>query len=67
MNGREQEIFYTNVAFRGLPVPAGRHKVVMRFAPTILSYSAAVSAIAWVGWLAVLFVRKGKGQSGEAA
>ena len=65
VDGHEQEILYTNVAFRGLPVPAGRHKVVMRFAPTILRYSAAVSAIAWLGWLAVLFVRKGKGQSGE--
>ena len=60
VDGHEQEILYTNVAFRGLPVPAGRHKVVMRFAPTILRYSAAVSGIAWLGWLAVLFVRKGR-------
>jgi uncharacterized membrane protein YfhO len=33
----------TNAAFRGLPVPAGRHRVEMRFEPAILARSVLVS------------------------
>jgi hypothetical protein len=46
LDGREQPIFYTNVAFRGLPVPAGRHRVEFEFKPGILPLSAALSAAA---------------------
>lgn len=47
VNGRECPIYYTNVAFRGLPVPAGRHQVRFEFAPAILWRSAAVTVAAW--------------------
>jgi hypothetical protein len=44
LDGREAPIYYTNVAFRGLPVPAGRHRVEFEFAPAILAWSALLSA-----------------------
>jgi hypothetical protein len=53
LDGREQPLYYTNVAFRGLPVPPGRHTIEMRFDPPVLKYSAAVSGLAWLllaGW-----------------
>jgi hypothetical protein len=43
LDGVEEPIAMTNAAFRGLPVPAGRHRVEMRFEPAILARSAAVS------------------------
>jgi hypothetical protein len=48
VDGREQPIYYTNVAFRGLPVPLGRHRVQFVFVPPILWAGASVSAAAWV-------------------
>jgi Bacterial membrane protein YfhO len=53
VNGEERPISMTNVAFRGLPVPAGNHEVVFRFFPRILLWSAGVSALACLllGWL----------------
>ncbi len=48
VDGRPSPMYYTDVAFRGLPLPAGRHAVVMRFVPRILYWSAAVSACAWL-------------------
>ena len=50
IDGREASIAQTNVAFRGLAVPAGVHRVVMRFQPAILWWSAAVSAVAWAAF-----------------
>ncbi|MEK7405744.1 MAG: YfhO family protein [Acidobacteriota bacterium] len=47
VDGRPARLFLTNVAFRGLPVPAGRHRVEMRFEPHILWYGLALSALAW--------------------
>jgi uncharacterized membrane protein YfhO len=52
LDGTEKPIAMTNAAFRGLPVPAGRHRVEMRFEPAILARSAAVS----IGGLALLVV-----------
>jgi hypothetical protein len=53
IDGREAEISMTNAAFRGLPVPEGKHEVVFRFWPRILAASAAVSALACLllAWL----------------
>ncbi|MBM3746925.1 MAG: YfhO family protein [Acidobacteria bacterium] len=46
VDGREQPIYYTNVAFRGLAVPAGRHRVEFEFTPSILWPSAVLSFLA---------------------
>ncbi len=51
IDSREERLVMTNAAFRGLPVPAGRHRIEMRFEPAILPYGAAASA---AGWLLVL-------------
>jgi len=56
VDGKPQTIFYTNVAFRGLPVPAGRHSVEMRFETPLFWSVAAVSAVAWLVWV-VLYLR----------
>jgi len=53
LDGRKQRIFLTNVAFRGLPVPAGRHQIEMRFSPAIRWRGAAVSAVALCGLLGI--------------
>ena len=52
MDGQQRPIYYTNVAFRGLRVPAGRHTVVMRFEPSIMSWGAAVSLLALIAAMA---------------
>ncbi len=48
VDGAPREIALTSVAFRGLDVPAGRHRVRMEFAPRILWWGAAVSLAAWL-------------------
>jgi hypothetical protein len=58
LDGVPAELFFTNVAFRGMAVPAGRHEVVMEFAPAILWRAAALSLIAWLAWVAVLGKRR---------
>jgi len=47
LDGQPQPISYTNVAFRGLPVPAGKHQVLFQFAPALLWYAATLAAAAW--------------------
>jgi hypothetical protein len=43
LDGADARIYATDVAFRGLAVPAGRHHVEMMFRPKILYYSTAIS------------------------
>jgi uncharacterized membrane protein YfhO len=56
IDGQPQPLYYTDIAFRGLPVPAGRHTVTMRFQPAILWQGAAVSLISWAGLAALSLV-----------
>lgn len=46
LDGTEVPIVQTNVAFRGLRVPAGEHRITFRFRPAILWESAAITAVA---------------------
>ena len=55
VDGRDELLYRTNVAFRGLPVPAGQHTVTMRFDPPILAWSALVSVVG-LGLLAAAFM-----------
>lgn len=58
IDDREAPILYTNVAFRGLSVPAGRHRVRFEFAPAVLWRAAALSAAAWAALAWVLMGRR---------
>ena len=46
IDGQPARLYIADVAFRGLPVPAGDHRIEMRFVPRILYRSAAVSCLA---------------------
>ena len=48
VDGRDELLYLTNVAFRGLPVPSGHHRITMRFDPPILGWSALVSLVGLV-------------------
>jgi Bacterial membrane protein YfhO len=50
VDGRETPIYYTNVAFRGLLIPAGSHIVEMRFIPASLWWPGAISLAGWLLW-----------------
>jgi hypothetical protein len=58
VDGQERPLVMTNGTFRGLPVPAGTHRVRMRFEPRILWYGFAISAMAWAGLGAAEFRRR---------
>ena len=51
VDDREQPLYITNVAFRGLPVPAGRHRIRMRFEPRVLWYGVCISFVALLALL----------------
>lgn len=46
IDGREAPIYSANIAFRGVVMPAGTHRVRMEFQPVILYWSLAISAAA---------------------
>ncbi len=54
VDGRPTPLHVTNVAFRGLFLPAGRHRVRMRFEPGIFRYGLALSALAAGLWVAAV-------------
>ena len=56
IDGQPEPLYYANIAFRGLPVPAGRHIVAMRFQPTILWQGAALSLVSSAGLAALSLV-----------
>jgi hypothetical protein len=53
LDGAPVPVYYTNIAFRGLPVPAGRHKVEMTFEPLSVRIGVGVSSLGLLGWLAL--------------
>ena len=62
VDGRPAPIYITDVAFRGVALPAGDHRVDMRFVPRILYPSAAISLLALTGVVcAIVFRRKRSG------
>jgi uncharacterized membrane protein YfhO len=44
IDGRETPIYSANIAFRGVAVPAGIHRIHMEFRPVILYWSLGFSA-----------------------
>jgi hypothetical protein len=45
LDGTERHVFYTDLALRGVFVPAGNHLVSFRFEPAIFLYGAAVTML----------------------
>lgn len=60
VDGSAEPILVTNHAFRGLRVPAGQHRVEMRYRPAWFVFWAALSAGGWLIFL-VCAVRKSRG------
>jgi hypothetical protein len=58
LDGQPTHLFVTNVAFRGLPIPEGKHAVVLEFKPAIVGRSAGLSAAAWLLWGIALWKRR---------
>jgi hypothetical protein len=58
VDGAPARVYITDAAFRGIRVPAGDHRVEMRFAPRILWLSALVSALALAAAVAGLAARR---------
>lgn len=58
IDGRETLIHLTGGAFRGLNVPAGRRRVEMWFAPSILWRSCALAAAGWLALAAVWLISR---------
>ena len=50
LDAEPAHLLLTNVAFRGVLIPAGSHEVVLEFAPAILWWSSALSLLAWLLW-----------------
>jgi hypothetical protein len=48
VDGQPASIYNTNVAFRGLPLKAGVHKVEFTFRPMIVMWSGLVSLASWL-------------------
>jgi hypothetical protein len=49
IDGIPHPVYPANVAFMGLPVPAGTHLVTLEYSPRSLTWWAAVSALSWSG------------------
>jgi len=45
IDGRASEIHRTNLAFRGMVVPGGKHRIRMQFQPAIFNLSRLISAV----------------------
>ena len=66
IDSQPSEIYRTDLAFRGLVVPRGKHRVRMEFHPPIFDLSRGVSGITFVLVAALVFVRKRTMLEGEA-
>jgi hypothetical protein len=63
LDGEPRELLYTNGAFRGMTVPAGRHRVVWRFEPALLYWCGLASLCAWGLWLVLYLTAPPANQS----
>jgi hypothetical protein len=59
VDGTRTQLFYADVAFRGIVAPAGKHRIVMRFEPGILWPSGALSVLSWAVFLLCLLQSRG--------
>ena len=53
MDGAAAETLLVNTAFRGVALPAGRHRVTMRYVPRAFMVGLALTALALVTLVAL--------------
>jgi hypothetical protein len=53
IDGRPATIYYTNIAFRGVPLPAGRHRVQFEFHSPSARTGMVVSVLGLLLWVAL--------------
>ena len=51
IDGRAVPAIVTNIGFQGVPVPQGRHTVMMRYRNPLIAVGAAISAATLLGLL----------------
>jgi hypothetical protein len=69
VDGRPTDVLQVDVALRGVPVPAGRHRVVMTFDDPDVARGAWVSAggiVLWLGLVAATWRRRAGAMKGRA-
>ena len=49
------QVIPADYILRAVPLAAGRHHLLMEYAPPSLPWGVAVSAVAWTGWLAAAY------------
>jgi hypothetical protein len=54
IDGKEAAIVSTNIAFRGLEIPAGRHLIAFRFNPPVLWWGALISVLSLAAFMFAL-------------
>ena len=59
IDGQQAPILLTNYAFRGLRVPAGKHRIEMRYEPAYFRLYAALSGLSWLIFV-FLILRTGR-------
>ena len=67
IDGAPAPVYNTNVAFRGVVVPVGHHRVRYKFFPSIQLYSLGISLIAWLLWLIGAIWFQPRGSNGGVA
>ncbi|HYM62726.1 MAG TPA: hypothetical protein VEZ11_17715 [Thermoanaerobaculia bacterium] len=66
LDGRSAELLPTNLAYQGLRIPPGRHRVVMRYRNPLVVAGAAISLSALLV-IVLLMLPFGRGRRGDAA
>ena len=51
LDGQEVRALTANVAFTAVPVPAGRHRVELRYVPSSFRLGLGIAALTIVGWI----------------
>jgi hypothetical protein len=57
LDGKPSEIFRTDIAFRGMRIPRGQHRIRMEFHPPIFDLARGVSAVTLALIAAMVFFR----------
>jgi len=60
IDGQPAVVYPTNLAFQGLAIPPGAHKVTLEYVPRASYVAAAISAVAWICLAASVWIGRRK-------